>query len=221
MQHTDSDLDPDCGSDSGSAAYWEDHYSRLDTRWGTKPNIVLKDLVTDLAPTPGTALDLGCGHGGDAVWLAALGWDVTAVDVARTALDRVAEGARAAGVADRVHPVRHDLARTFPTGDFGLVSASYFHTPVEIPRVRVLRRAAGAVAPNGLLIVIEHASSAPWSSHAGQDVRFPTAQETLASLDLGHGWHTERCQSPQRLATGPRGQSATVTDNVIALRRTD
>ncbi|MGW0665022.1 SAM-dependent methyltransferase [Streptodolium elevatio] len=214
MQQADRDTDTD------SAVYWEKHYSRLDTRWGTKPNIVLKDLVADLAPTPGAALDLGCGHGGDAIWLAAIGWDVTAVDVARTALDRVAEGARAAGVSDRVHPVRHDLARTFPEGEFGLVSASYFHTPVEIPRVQVLRRAAEAVAPDGLLVVVEHASAAPWSSHVGPDVRFPTAQESLDSLQLGEGWHTERCDAPRRTATGPQGQTATVTDNVIALRRT-
>lgn len=215
MQHTDRDID----ADSDSATYWEDHYARLDTRWGTKPNAVLKDLVAAFAPTPGTALDLGCGHGGDAIWLATLGWDVTAVDIAQTAIDRVADGARAAGVPDRVHPVRHDLARTFPAGDFDLVSASYFHTPVEIPRAQVLRRAAASVAPDGLLIVVEHASSAPWSWHAAEAVQFPTAQEVLDSLRLGGDWYVERCHAPQRTANGPQGQTATVTDNVIALRR--
>ncbi|NUS57702.1 MAG: methyltransferase domain-containing protein [Streptomycetaceae bacterium] len=214
-------------SATDSAAFWERHYARLDAAWGTKPNPVVAEAVTALVPearggtgAPGTALDLGCGHGGDALWLAARGWDVTAVDVAPTALDRVAEQARAAGVADRVHPVAHDLARTFPAGAFDLVSAAYFHTPLDIPRDAVLRRAAGAVAPHGLLLVVEHASLAPWSWQSEDEVRFPTPEETLASLRLGDGWQVERRDAPQRGATGPQGQTATVTDNVIAVRRT-
>jgi len=213
-----SDLD----TDTDSATFWEKHYSRMNASWGTRPNVVLKDLVTTFAPTPtrGTALDLGCGHGGDAFWLAGRGWDVTAVDVSQTALARVAEGAWAVSLADRVHPVRHDLAESFPPGDFDLVCATYFHTPLEFPRTEVLRRAARAVAPNGLLIVVEHASVAPWSWQAGQDVRFPTPEEVLASLELDDGWRVERCDAPQRTATNPQGQKATVTENIIVVRRT-
>lgn len=206
-------------SATDSASFWESHYATLPSQWGTRPNAVLAELVPVLAPRPGRALDLGCGHGGDALWLAARGWDVTAADVSATALGRVAAGAAAAGAADRVHPVRHDLARTFPDGTFDLVGASYFHTPVEIPRDEVLRRAARAVAPGGLLLVVEHASVAPWSWQAGEDVRFPAPDEVLASLRLDAGWHTERCHAPRRTATGPEGRTATVTDNVIAVRR--
>ncbi|GAA2373408.1 class I SAM-dependent methyltransferase [Dactylosporangium salmoneum] len=205
---------------TASATFWEQHYAGLDTGWGTRPNVILSGLVTALAPRLGRALDLGCGHGGDALWLATRGWHVTAVDVSATALDRVAAGAAAAGVADRVHPARHDLAQSFPDGAFDLVTATYFHTPIEIPRDDVLRRAAAAVAPGGLLIVIEHASLAPWSWQAGQDIRFPTPEESLAALHLGAGWKTERCDAPNRTATGPAGQTATVTDNIIAIRRT-
>lgn len=214
-----SDLDPGTTADTDSATFWEKHYARMDAAWGTKPNVMLKELVTAFAPTPGTALDLGCGHGGDAIWLAGRGWDVTAVDVSQTALDRVAEGAWAVSVAGRVHPVRHDLASTFPSGDFDLVCATYFHTPLDFPRTEVLRRAARAVRPNGLLVIIEHASVAPWSWQAGQDVRFPTPEEVLASLRLDEGWRVERCDSPQRTAVHPQGQTATVTENVIVVRR--
>ncbi|WP_304455400.1 bifunctional 2-polyprenyl-6-hydroxyphenol methylase/3-demethylubiquinol 3-O-methyltransferase UbiG [Nocardiopsis sp. YSL2] len=206
-------------SANDSASFWENHYAGMDAQWGTTPNVVLADLVADLAPTPATALDLGCGHGGDALWLAVRGWDVTAVDVSRTALDRVVAGAAATGVADRVRAERHDLAATFPDGTYALVAATYFHTPVTIAREDVLRRAARAVAPGGLLAVIEHASAAPWSWQTGQDVRFPTPDEVIASLRLTNDWHVERGEAPQRTATGPDGRTATVTDNVIALRR--
>ncbi|MEU8789330.1 class I SAM-dependent methyltransferase [Streptomyces sp. NPDC048643] len=206
-------------SDTDSAAFWEKHYAGMDARWGTKPNVVLTGLVERLAPEPGTALDLGCGHGGDALWLAGLGWHVTAVDVSQTALDRVAAAAAATGVAHRVAPRRHDLAETFPDGTHDMVTATYFHTPVAISREQVLRRAARAVAPGGLLIVIEHASLAPWSWQAGQDIRFPTPDEVVSSLHLDDTWHTERAEAPRRTASGPEGRTATVTDNVIAIRR--
>ncbi|MDT0436672.1 class I SAM-dependent methyltransferase [Streptomyces sp. NPDC005840] len=202
-----------------SAVFWEKHYGGLDPRLGTRPNAVLTALLADLAPATGTALDLGCGHGGDALWLAGQGWEVTAVDVSRTALDRVAGAAAAAGVGDRVRPRRHDLGETFPEGTFDLVTATYFHTPVALAREDVLRRALRAVAPGGLLVVIEHASTAPWSWLAGQDIRYPTPDEVVASLRLDGSWQVERSEAPRRTATGPDGQTATVTDNVIAVRR--
>ncbi|MVU80830.1 methyltransferase domain-containing protein [Nocardia sp. ET3-3] len=203
-----------------SATFWESHYSGLDPQWGTNPNAVLAEIVTALTTAPGTALDLGCGHGGDAIWLATLGWDVTATDISAKALERVAAGAEAAGVADRVHTARHDIARTFPTGEFDLVCAIYFHTPIEIPRAQVLRRATESVAPGGLFVVVEHASVAPWSWHADQHVDFPPPEQVLTELNLTDSWHVERCHAPQRTAVGPQGQTATVTDNVLAIRRT-
>jgi SAM-dependent methyltransferase len=202
-----------------SAEFWDARYRDTDPTWGTRPNAVLVDVVTALVGRPGTALDIGCGHGGDALWLASLGWRVTAVDVAAPALERVDAAAAARGVADRVTTARHDLSRSFPDGSFGLVSACYFHTPVDIPRDAVLRRAAGAVAPGGLLVVVEHASVAPWSSYPDGPPDFPTPQQTVDALHLDGGWRPERVEAPQRVATGPGDRSATVTDNVIAVRR--
>jgi len=197
--------------------YWDEHYATIDLAWGTRPNAVLVEVVGALAPEPGRAVDLGAGHGGDALWLASLGWHVTAVDASSVALGRVAASAADAGLADRVTVEQHDLRESMPTGRFDLVTASYLHGPAEFPRTEVLHRAAGLVAPGGLLLVIEHASGAPWMWEHAQ---FPTAQESLASFDLGDGWTVERLDAPRRTATGPDGQVAEVTDNVIAVRRT-
>ena len=120
--------------------FWEDHYRRRERVWSGRPNPVLVDVFGSLRP--GSALDLGCGEGGDAIWLARQGWRVTAIDVSATALDRAAVDAATAGVADRIEFRRHDLALSFPPGTFDLVSAQYLHSPVEFPRVRVLQEAA-------------------------------------------------------------------------------
>ena len=199
--------------------FWEGHYRRHERVWSGRANPVLVDVA---GPLPaGTALDLGCGEGGDAVWLARQGWRVRAVDVSATALARAAAHAATAGLADRIAFEQHDLAATFPAGTFDLVSAQYLHSPVDFPRERVLRAAARAVAPGGLLLVVGHASAPPGArDHDHPHTRFPTPEEVVASLELAPGrWRTERLGSPERRAVGPDGQPATVADSVVAVRR--
>ena len=198
--------------------FWEGHYSGREQVWSGNANAVLVDVVGSLPP--GTALDLGCGEGGDAIWLAGRGWRVTAVDVSATALGRGAAAAVAAGVGDRIDFQRHDLAESIPDGPFDLVSAQYLQSPVDFPRERVLRVAASAVAPGGLLLIVAHASVAPWSWDQDPHRRFPTPEEELGALDLSpERWSTERLGTPARRAVGPSGEAATVRDNVIAVRR--
>ena len=115
--------------DGPSEKFWEDHYRGREKRRSVRPGAVLAEVAGPL--TPGSALDLGCGEGGDAVWLATRGWRVTAVDVSETALERTAGHAAEAGVGDRVDLAKHDLGRSFPEGEFDLVSAQFLHSPVE------------------------------------------------------------------------------------------
>jgi 2-polyprenyl-3-methyl-5-hydroxy-6-metoxy-1,4-benzoquinol methylase len=104
---------------------------------------------------------------------------VTATDVAQSALATGARKAAAAGVAAAITWEQHDLGVSFPAGTFDLVTTSFLHSPVELPRTAILRRAAAAVAPGGTLLVIGHAPSA---THAHADL--PTAEDVVADLAL-------------------------------------
>ncbi len=117
--------------DSQAERFWQRHYRGHERVWSGRANPVLVDVAGSLPA--GKALDLGCGEGGDAVWLAQQGWRVVAVDVSAAALDRAATHATAAGVHARIDFQQHDLARTFPEGAFDLVSAQHLHSPVGVP----------------------------------------------------------------------------------------
>jgi SAM-dependent methyltransferase len=197
--------------------FWESHYQQRPQIWSGNPNAVLVAMVSDRPA--GTALDLGCGEGGDALWLAARGWRVTAVDVSVTALDRAAAHAADAGLADRIEFRQHDLGDGFPSGTYDLVSAQFLQSPVHLPRTSILRAAAAAVAPGGMLLIVEHGAFPPWSKHHDH-TDFPTPRETLDALDLDMSqWRAERIDSPERVATGPEGQQGVLIDNIVALVR--
>lgn len=196
---------------------WNDIYAKGPQTSSGKPGLAISQFAGPL--DPGTALELGCARGDDAVWLARQGWHVTAVDVSTVALGIAARNAEAAGLADRITFKAHDLARSFPEGQFDLVTASFLHSPQEWPRGAVLARGADAVAPGGHLLIVEHASRAPWS-WSSEDTRFPTAEETLASMQLDPEAWLHRCLCPiSRMASGPEGQEAAVMDNILFLQR--
>lgn len=153
------------------------------------------------------------------MWLAELGWAVLTVDVSATALARVADRAAGTGVSDRVRTERHDLTATFPDGQFDLVNAQYLLSPVEFHRPPVFARAAAAVAPGGMLLIVDHASVPP-RSWADKDTVFPTPAQILDSIGLDSAqWDTTRLENHDRIADRPGGQRATVTDMIIALIR--
>jgi SAM-dependent methyltransferase len=171
-------------------AFWENHYQARDQIWSGRPNPVLVETVAALRP--GSALDLGCGEGGDALWLATQGWLVTATDISTTALARAQAAADSAGVADKIVWQRHDFAESFPVGEFDLVSAQFLQTPLEFPRREVLAAAARAVAPGGLLLIVSHATAPPWSpqnhgDHQGHGHGHGHGQGHGHGLGDGHG----------------------------------
>lgn len=130
--------------------YWEDLYHERDQLWSGAPNGVLVTEVTDLPP--GQALDLGCGEGADALWLASRGWLVTAVDISLVALQR----AKAVAGDAKVSWTHADLSTSaLPAGSFDLVAALYFSVQRE-PEDRAVRNMLAAVAPGGTLLYAHH-----------------------------------------------------------------
>ncbi|MGC5166767.1 SAM-dependent methyltransferase [Luteimicrobium sp. DT211] len=208
-----------------TTAFWDARYAERERIWSGRPNAALVDAARDL--TPGRALDLGCGEGGDSVWLAEQGWNVTGVDVAAGAVARGRDAADARGVGGRVRWVVTDLAAWRPDEEYDLVSACFLHSPVAFPRTAVLHRAAGAVVPGGHLLVVGHAAPPPWSTdhdhwHDRPDheaAALLSPDEQLAALALGDAWETVVCEVRPRDAVGPEGQAAHLDDSVVLLRR--
>jgi SAM-dependent methyltransferase len=199
---------------------WEERYRSSDAVWSGRPNPQLVAEAADLAP--GRALDVGCGEGADALWLAGRGWQVTAVDFARTALERGARHAAALGddVAARVDWVHADLRTwTPPEASFDLVSAQYMHLPPD-PRRALFARLAAAVAPGGTLLVVGHDISdlAAGAHRPDMPEMFFTADEVAGSLDAGR-WEVDVAEARPRPGHVHEGQGITVHDAVLRARR--
>ncbi|MEG3630740.1 class I SAM-dependent methyltransferase [Streptomyces poriticola] len=207
-------------STTDAVAFWDGVHAARPAAGSPQPNARLTETVTGLPP--GAALDLGCGDGGDALWLARLGWRVTAVDISAVAIERLAALARSHGLGEQVTTHRADVAHTsFPPGGFDLVCAHYLHTPFDLDRATVLRSAAHALRPGGRLLVVDHGSAAPWSWDQDPDTRYPSPREVAAGIGLVlQTWAVERADAPRRVATGPDGRTAEVTDHVLLIRRT-
>ena len=202
--------------------YWEERYQdrgeggpSLD-RWAS-PQLAAE--AADLEP--GTALDAGCGRGGDAVWLASRGWRVHAVDVSATALDQGRERARGLGdgVADRIEWERADLTVwSAPEGQYDLVSTQYVHTTG--PRRELFGRLASAVAPGGTLVIVGHHPGDGHSTHAhGSDPEVHFTAEEVAGDLAPERWEVLVAEDRSRAVHRHGGGELTIVDAVVRARR--
>ena len=134
------------------AADWDRRYADPELVWGAEPNRFVAAELAGL--TPGRALDLACGEGRNAIWLAALGWRVTAIDFSPVAVDKARSAAQRAGVAvDWL--VRDVLGYAPPPDGFDAVIVTYLHIP-PAEATQVWATAARAVGPGGTLLIIGH-----------------------------------------------------------------
>jgi SAM-dependent methyltransferase len=203
-----------------SQEFWDERYGSAPALWSRKPNQRLVEHVADL--TPGTALDIGCGEGADALWLASRGWQVTALDLSPVALARAAEQAALAGpeIAGRITWEHADLLSWSPRAQVDLVSAQFLHLPPE-PAVQVQARLAAAVRPGGTLLIVGHDKSDLETTVRRPPVPelFSTAAEIAGRLDP-EAWDVVVATSAERSAIDPEGRTVTIRDAVMkAVRR--
>lgn len=200
------------------AQHWEERYSSVDRLWSGRPNDWLPELAA--AWSPGRALDIGCGEGADALWLAERGWRVTGVDLSATAIGRLLEEVGRRGLGGRVTARAHDVGAGLPEGPFDLVTSFYVHGgPQEgsVSLTAMLADAAARLAPGGRLLVVVHAVNPPWHTHHPRTYR---AAELLGGIGPAvAGWAVEVCEERWQRATGPDGRSGRRADAIVCLRR--
>lgn len=129
---------------------WDQRYEGSELMWSAEPNIFLPPLVEGVAP--GSALDVACGEGRNAIWLAREGWDVTAFDFSAVGIDKARELAR----DTHVKWVVADATTFESTRKFDLVVMFYLHLQDE-QFTKAFSRAVDAMAPGGTLFAVGHA----------------------------------------------------------------
>ena len=193
--------------------HWDERYGTEELIWKAEPN---RFLVEELdALPPGRALDLACGEGRNAVWLASKGWRVTGADFSRAGLAKAQRLATDRGV--EVTWVEADVVEWRPpTASFDLVVVMYLHLPAE-QRRRALAHAAAALAPGGVLLVVGHDTSNLLKGTGGpQDpaVLF-TPEEIVEDLS---GLQIERAEQVKRTVVSDAGEATAIDALVRAVR---
>ena len=167
------------------ARAWDERYAAAELVWSATPNQFVEAELADLRP--GRALDVACGEGRNALWLAGRGWDVTALDFSRAGLDkaRALQSRHERGGDMRVDWVHADvLEHDFGSARFDLVLVAYLQLP-EDERHSVVRRTFDSLAPGGTFFLVAHDSTNLTEGTGGpQDPAvLCTAEDVLADLD--------------------------------------
>ena len=195
---------------------WNRRYGERELVWTAEPNRFVVAETADLAP--GAALDLACGEGRNAVWLAERGWRVTGVDFSDVAIAK----ARALAVRRGVEGewVVADLVDYRPEpGAFDLVLLLYLQVP-ETERRPIVRAAAEAVAPGGTFLLVAHDRRNLEDGHGGP--QYPevlyTPEEVVADLAGIDGIDVERAELVRRPVATAEGERVALDALVRASR---
>ena len=200
------------------AVDWDARYAGSELVWGTDPNRFVAAEMDGLPP--GRALDVACGEGRNAIWLATRGWHATGVDFSAAAIARARQLAESAGVAARTAFLVGDVvAGPLPAGPFDAVVVAYLQLPAE-QRRQAVRHAAGALAPDGVLLVVAHDMTNLAEGVGGpQDARvLYAAQDVVADLDGMVGTVVERADRVHRPVPTPEGERLAL-DTLVRVRR--
>ena len=207
---------------SANEADWDHRYGG-DQMWSGNPNGALVNETSGL--TPGRALDVGAGEGGDAIWLAEQGWKVTASDISPRALARIAAEAERRGALVECHHADANALDAYEAGAFDLVSAQYASIP-RTPDDRAVCNLLNAVARGGTLLVVSHdlepmrapidtlVQSRPFDPDA-----FVRVEDFAAALANSPSWDIEVHEKRPRPAGSAAAASHHVDDIVLRARR--
>jgi 2-polyprenyl-3-methyl-5-hydroxy-6-metoxy-1,4-benzoquinol methylase len=196
---------------------WDLKYADDELLWSAEPNRFLVEATRDLHP--GSVLDVACGEGRNAIWLAEQGWRATGVDFSAVALAKARRLAAARGVD--VGWVEADVRTWSPTTSFDLVVVLYLQLPSSQRRA-VVRASADAVTPGGHLLVVGHDTENLTAGIGGpQDpaVLF-SAADVVASI-RGSGLVVERAEQVRRPVTTDDGEVDALDALVRAVRPAD
>jgi len=194
---------------------WDEHYrNNAAHRAAGEPNEV---MVGEIAgQRPGRALDVGCGVGDDAIWLASQGWRVKAVDVSQAALDIATIAAQNANVT--VAWVCDDISLNAPTaGGYDLVSVQYPALRRD-PDDRVIHSLLDAVAPGGTILVVGHG---PESHEYARSQGFEPSEYVEPpdfAVHLDDNWTIETLEVRPRTSS-PGSSSQFTHDAILRARR--
>lgn len=142
------------------AREWDEKYRSSELVWGAPPNPVVVEFTAALPP--GRALDLGCGEGRHALWLAIRAWEVDAVDFSEVALDKARRVAARAPRAsrDRLHYRQADVTAISAEHDYDLILSVFLHFPAP-QRGKLIDNAINSLKPDGILIFLGHDATNP------------------------------------------------------------
>ena len=195
---------------------WDEKYGASEQLWSGRVNPVLE---TEAAALPaGHALDAGCGEGGDAMWLAERGWNVTAIDASTVAVNRATVEWKRRGMrAGAAVFTQRDLTEwSPPVRGFGLVSAQYLHVLPEVRDV-IYQRLADAVEPGGLLLMVLH-DRADLATDIARPPEF-SLLDADALRAYADGFSSVSVETRPRDALDRAGQPAVAHDLVLLARR--
>ena len=201
-------------TDEFDKTYWETHWDRAVAGAARlPPHPALEAELADLPP--GAALDAGAGEGAEALWLAAHGWEVTAVDISAEALRAATE--RAPAQAD-VTWVEADLTTWEPDRSFELVTTFYAHP--TIPQLAFYERIARWVAPGGTLLIVGHESHGHSDGHGhGHPDNAVTTPEAIRALLDPQAWVVQTAEVRERAVGERHGHGMLLRDVVVRARR--